>query len=168
MSTYEEWNKSLVNYFLQGVPRGSKIYLSVDEDVLEQVGQCFSSSPLNGSWVADFQAALRQKVLRQEDGEISLDILRNYNSLQDPHPHGVAFLSACVLGASQMANDEEISELNYFKRLREILGVKGSSRPKGMKAGVEEPLWLEWNQWLLKEGFQPSAYQGYGPQKYIN
>lgn len=168
MSTYEEWNQSLVNYFLQGVPRGSKIYLSVDEDVLEQVGQCFSSSPLNGSWVADFQAALRQKVLRQEDGEISLDILRSYNSLQVPH--GVAFLSACVLAASQMANDEKISELNYFKRLREILGVKGSSRPKGMKVGAEaeEPLWIEWNQWLLKEGFQPSAYPRNGPQKYIN
>ena len=166
MSTYEEWNRLLVNYFLQGVPRGSKIYLNVDEDVLEQVGQCFSSSPLHGSWVDDFKVALRQKVLTQEDQEVSLDILRNCNSLKVPN--GVGFLSACVLAASQMANEEDISELNYFKRLRKILGVKGSPRPKGMKTGAEEPLWLEWNRWLLKEGFQPSAYPGNGRQKYIN
>lgn len=166
MSTYEEWNKLLIDYFLQGAPSGSKIYLSVDEDVLEQLGQCFSSNPTNGSWVDDFQIALRQKVLQQEDQKISLDSLKTYNLRKVPH--GVGFLSACVLAASQMANEEDISELNYFKRVQEIFGVKGSPRPKGMKAGAEEPLWLEWNRWLLKEGFQPSAYQGYGPQKYIN
>ncbi|MEH2003061.1 MAG: hypothetical protein V7L00_30760 [Nostoc sp.] len=63
-----------------------------------------------------------------------------------------------------MAQEEKISETNYFKRLREILALPGSSRPPGMKLGyeAEEPLWQEWNRWLMEHRFLPSAQRGRG------
>ncbi|MEH1846590.1 MAG: hypothetical protein V7L25_16745 [Nostoc sp.] len=86
-------------------------------------------------------------------------------------PKGVAFLCATILAASQMAQEEKISETNYFKRLREILALPGFSRPPGMKSGneAEEPLWREWNRWLMEHGFLPSAQRGRGGSTtYIN
>jgi len=78
-----------------------------------------------------------------------------------------------VLAANKMADEEEISEENYFKRLRAILGLATSEngRPLGMKFGRtdEEPLWQNWNLWLLVNGFMPSAHRGRGGRTtYIN
>jgi len=76
-----------------------------------------------------------------------------------------------------MAGDEDTSETNYFKRLRGILKLDGYddprlrgnlARPKGMKAGAEEPLWKTWNHWLIDQGFIPTAKAGNGNKKFIN
>ncbi|MEQ9552354.1 MAG: hypothetical protein RIM23_22415 [Coleofasciculus sp. G3-WIS-01] len=167
MANYTEWNQALISYFLKGVPRGSKIYLSVDDDVLDRIGQGFFLT-LSGSdnWSDDFQEAIRKAVI--VDKQVNLNPIQGRD--ENDSPNCVAFLGACVLTAYRMANEEEISQLNYFKRLREILPLPGSLRPQGMKSGkeAEEPLWKAWNYWLWEQGFQPSAYPGRGSQKYIN
>ncbi len=167
MANYTEWNQALISYFLKGVPRGSKIYLSVDDDVLDRMGQGFFLT-LSGSdnWSDDFQEAIRKDVII--DKQVNLNRIQGRD--ENDNPNCVAFLGACVLAAYRMANEEKISQLNYFKRLREILHLSGSLRPQGMKSGkeAEEHLWKTWNYWLWEQGFQPSAYPGRGPQKYIN
>lgn len=167
MPNYREWNRALLSYFTTGVPRGTKVYLSVDDDILERIGQDFAQAPKTDSWSADFHAAIREKVVF--DGLITLSNLQGRDA--EGFPQSVAFLGATVLAAYQMAETDKISELNYFKRLREVLGLSGVGRPPGMKFGdaAEEPLWKDWNCWLMEQGFLPSARRGRGGSKtYIN
>ncbi|NEQ71527.1 MAG: hypothetical protein F6K21_39815 [Symploca sp. SIO2D2] len=170
MEPYQAWNNALANYFQQGVARGSRIYLSVDDTVLEAIGkQQFESTPLKGSWRDDFVAVVRRQVVR--GNRIDLSTIQGYEKGSDI-PLSVGFLSVCVLAAYDMANDEEISEQNYFRRLRAILNINdsgNSSRSPGMPAGSEEPLWKDWNQWLRKQDMIPSACFGAGRRnKFIN
>lgn len=167
MPNYREWNQALVSYFTSGVPRGTKVYLSIDDDLLERIGQDLAQAPKTDSWSADFHAAVREKVVFE--GQITLNNLQGRDA--DGFPRSVAFLGATVLAAYQMAETDKISELNYFKRLREVLGLSGVGRPPGMKSGeaAEEPLWKDWNRWLMEQGFLPSAKRGRGGSKtYIN
>jgi hypothetical protein len=45
MPNYREWNRALVSYFTSGVPRGTKVYLSIDDDLLERIGQGLAQAP---------------------------------------------------------------------------------------------------------------------------
>lgn len=164
---YGEWNQALVSYLLSGVSRGSKIYLSVDDDVLELIGQSFASSPVAGNWSEDFRSAVRSRAILEDCVNLVGFRGRDSNGL----PKCVAFLGICVLAAYQMADEDKISERDYFRRLREILGLSGYGRPPGMNCGneAEEPLWNEWNLWLMQQGFLPSAQRGRGGSTtYIN
>ncbi len=166
MARYRDWNQALVCYFTSGIPRSTKVYLSVDEDILERVNQEFNLEVTNLNSHNDFLAAVRQKVIF--NGQVKLDNLQRRDSNGFPH---VAFLGATVLAAYEMADEEEISNINYFRRLQKILGLPGSSRPPGMISGsvAEEPLWQDWNRWLIEHGFLPSAQRGRGGQTtYIN
>ncbi|MEH2260299.1 hypothetical protein [Nostoc sp.] len=140
--------------------------MSVDEDVIERIGYHFGQSSTNATWVDNFCTAVRRKVIFE--GQVNLQHLKGRDS--QGLPKGVAFLCATILAASQMAQEEKISETNYFKRLREILGLPGFARPLGMKFGneAEEPLWREWNRWLMEDRFLPSAQRGGGAATYIN
>jgi len=132
MANYTEWNQALISYFLKGVPRGSKIYLSVDDDVLDRMGQGFFLT-LSGSdnWSDDFQEAIRKDVII--DKQVNLNRIQGRD--ENDNPNCVAFLGACVLAAYRMANEEKISQLNYFKRLREILHLIGFSASPGHEIG---------------------------------
>jgi hypothetical protein len=67
-----------------------------------------------------------------------------------------------------MAEQEEISQQNYFKRLRAVLGLPiDPGRPKGMDTGVEETLWQNWSLWLQEQGYLPSAEPGEWAWRYI-
>jgi hypothetical protein len=167
MASYREWNQALVSYFTSGVPRGTKLYVSVDDDVLERIGLEFGKDTGVNNGRDDFLIAVRKKVII--DQQVNLSNLRGCDS--DGLPKSIAFLSATVLAAYQMAEEEKISELNYFRRLQKILGLSGACRPPGMEFGygAEEPLWKEWNLWLRQQGFLPSAVRGRGgPTTYIN
>lgn len=167
MASYRDWNQALVFYFTSGVPRGTKVYLSVDDDVLERIGRGFNREPTAANWSDDFRTAVRKQVI--DDEQVNLAYLQGRDS--GGLPQGVAFLGATVLAAYQMADEEKISELNYFRRLREVLGLSGSGRPAGMKSGntAEEPLWKNWHLWLMQQGFLPSARRGRGGSTtYIN
>lgn len=164
---YVEWNQALVAYLLSGIPHGSKIFLSVDDDVLEVIGQSFTSSPVGGSWSEDFRSAVRSKVIFGNC--VNLVWLRGKDS--NGLPKCVAFLGVCVLAAYRMAEEDKISERDYFRRLRDFLDISGSGRPPGMNTGdeAEEPLWKEWNLWVMQQGFLPTAQRGRGgPTTYIN
>lgn len=169
MPNYNEWNRAIVRHCCQGRAKGSKVYLNIDEDALSLIGLSFSTS-LNTTAVEDFQRAVKQKVVCGE--KINLERIEGLDNKQIPEC--IAFLGLCVLAAYYMANEEEISDSNYFQRFNHLLGVRAScnsSRPKGMKFGskAEEPLWQKWNSWLLRQGFQYSAYRGEGhSNKFIN
>ena len=180
METYQSWNHALSQYFLQGVPRGSHIYLSVDDAVLEAIGQQqFETEPLNGSWREDLIAAVREKIV-SNDQQICLDLIC-FRDREFKIPSGVAFLAVCVLAAYDMQNDGKISSKAYFERLRHILQLPGSGRPAEMKRAsrsytgfgdfeyLDETLWRQWNYWLKEKDFVTTARRGAeGPQKYIN
>ncbi|NJR17203.1 MAG: hypothetical protein HC785_16795 [Calothrix sp. CSU_2_0] len=169
MANYGDWNQALASYFTSGVPRGTRVYLSVDDEVLERIGRKFNQEFPSGNWGDDFRRAVREKIIAE--GRVNLGQLQGRNA--DGLPKGVAFLGAMVLAANDMADEEEISDDNYFKRLRQILDLPSSEngRPLGMKSGSkdEEPLWREWNHWLMENGFMPSAHRGRGGRTtYIN
>jgi hypothetical protein len=172
MESYQVWNDTLANHFLQGVARGSRIYLSVDDVVLEAIGQEeFETEPLNGSWREDLINAVRREVVR--GNRLDLDPVYGYER-ESAIPRGVAFLSVCVLAAYEMASNVAVSETNYFSRLRDVLKLPlshdaGSARPPGMPAGTEEPLWKNWISWLINQGYIPTAQRGQSPnKKFIN
>ncbi|MUG95352.1 hypothetical protein F7734_24490 [Scytonema sp. UIC 10036] len=169
MANYREWNQALVSYFTSGLARDKRVYLSVDNDILERIGQKFNQKIENSSKADDFRRAVREKVI--VEGRVNLSQLQGRNA--DGIPKGVAFLGAMVLAANDMADEEEISEDNYFQRFRSVLGLRTSEhgRPTGMKFGKqgEEPLWEDWNRWLMANGFMPSAHRGRGGRTtYIN
>ncbi|GAA6621965.1 hypothetical protein [Scytonema sp. NUACC26] len=169
MASYKDWNQALVTYFTSGISRGTKVYLSVDDELLERLGSKLNQKFTDGSWSNDFRIAVKQKVI--VEGYVNLSKLRPVGA--DGLPQGVAFLGAMVLAANEMADEEEISEENYLKRLRAVLGLPtiDKGRPPGMKSGsdAEEPLWLYWNRWLMANGFMASAYRGRGGRTtYIN
>ncbi|OAD19534.1 cell division protein FtsK/SpoIIIE, partial [Candidatus Thiomargarita nelsonii] len=161
-ANYSQWNQALISYFTTGIPQGSQIYLSVDDDVLESIGQYFS--PSGGNWCADFCAAVKKEVI--VDGQVKLSHLQGRD--EQGLPKSVAFLSAMVLAAYHMAEDEEVNQSNFFRRFKEILDlpISGNSRPIGMKE--EELLWQDWALWLRQNGFVPSAQRGEGSRTYIN
>ena len=166
MASYREWNRALVSYFTSGVPRGIKVYLSVDDDILERIGQGFNHTPKTGSWSGDFRVAVREEVIIERQ----VDLGNLQGRTPDGLPQGVAFLGATVLAAYQMAEEEQIDQNNYFRRLREVLGfsTSESGRPSGMERGSEESLWLEWKRWLMEKGFLSSAQRGDGSTTYIS
>ncbi|QEQ01347.1 hypothetical protein FFX45_08100 [Thermosynechococcus sp. CL-1] len=175
MSNYSDWNASIISYFTQNVPYGTKIYLSLDDDTLGKIGNSFNRDCNHESWVTNFCQAVRDVVVKGE----GID-LETVSGLDDwGYPKGVAFLGIMVLAANQMAEDEDskLDETNYFSRFRQILNLPKDgqpSRPKGLhikqnEDAPEKVLWETWNRWLLEQGFIPTAKEGSGKQrKYIN
>jgi hypothetical protein len=164
VASYEEWNRALVHHFSQSVPRGSSVFLAVDDDEIVRVGRNLAAQ---ASEVDDFISAVSKNVIQR--GRLNLRQLRGRNGLGEPK--GIAFLCVLVLAATRMAEEEDVSEINYFHRLREILDLPDEEgRPEGMSPGseAEEPLWMEWNRWLQEHSLLPSAVSGEGSRKYIN
>ena len=107
MTTYTEWNQALIDYFISGVPRGTKVYLSVDEDIIEHIGYNFIDSSLTAiNWLDNFKNAVKRRVIVDE--QVDLKRLRGRNT--QGFPQGIAFLCASVLAASYMGEEEKISE----------------------------------------------------------
>lgn len=170
MSTYSEWNNSIIEYFISRTPMGSKIYLSLNDDVLELIGNSWEIEPSHQSWTQNFCEAVKNRVVMGD----RID-LESISYVENDYPKYVAFLGLMVLAATQMADDEKINQTNYFRRLREIIGLPldGQTRPRGLRItsegeAPEVNLWKSWNQWLVKCGFTPTAEEGKGPSRYIN
>jgi hypothetical protein len=169
MASYNEWNKAITEHFVS-VPAGETIYLSVDSDVLNEIGQRAFGEIIEADWVEDFEAAVRGECVK--NGQIDLSNI--YGIGPDGVPRGVAFLAAMVLAAHRMAEEddeeEKVSDTNYFTRLQEVFGFNGKGRPPGLReAGVEVPLWETWNHWIIEKGWLPSAEKGRDQvNRYIN
>ena len=173
MANYDEWNKAIAEYFVNGISSGATVYLSVDEETLMHIGSEFEKSEANHvDWVEDFTEAVRSECVI--DNQVYLERISDYQF--DPIPRSVAFLAAMVLAAHRMVaedtEDATIAQINYFTRLRQVLGLlpEKGGRPDGLRpAGIEENLWKVWEWWLVRNGWFPSAERGKGvAYAYIN
>jgi len=167
MPTYDEWNDALIGYLTHGVPRGTGVFLDINDDTLEDIGwQNFKIKDISVTgWTDDFERAIRAKCIRGT--KVSLYSLFGYTT--NGQPKGVAFLGAMVLAAYYMGEDDAVTSANYFKRLREVLGLdKGEGRPDGMEQGNEKAIWRQWELWLQKQGLLSTAQAGKGSKIYIN
>ena len=173
MATYDEWNKAIAEYFVSGFSGGAAVYLSVDEEALMEIGVQFEQSGTDYvNWVEDFTEAVQSKCVIGDKVFVPQD--SGYQS--DQIPRCVAFLAAMVLAAHYMIGEETeddiISQIDYFKRLRQVLDlpVGEGGRPDGLQpAGIEEKLWQIWNRWLIGNGWLHSAEHGQtNYTKYIN
>lgn len=166
MANYQQWNQAIASYFTSGIPRGTRVYLSVDDDILDRIGEEFGLHPSSNTWIEDFLWAVRKQVFFEE--RIDLEGICRCDA--KGYPQGITFLATTVLAAYQMAEEEEIDESNYFQRLKEIFTITTKShRPPGLTVGSEELLWKNWNKWLMRQGFLPSAQQGRSRRdKFIN
>jgi len=170
MTNYTDWNTAIAHYFTQNVPKGTKIYLSLDDDTLVKIGSNFAEECTASSWVENFCSVVRRKVV--QDKRVELGAISGFDS--SGYPRGVAFLGIMVLAANQMAGDRELDETNYFSRLRQILNLPngGQPRPRGLhipqgEVAPEVELWTTWNRWLIKQGYIPTAQEGASaPTKY--
>ena len=164
MASYEEWNFAIASYFTSGVSKGTHIFLSLDDEAIEDIAIRFleeeTEKPVNNFI----------KAVREYSGLLSQDRINlgPFGKSLRGIAGGVGFLGAMVFAAYRMLEEEGIDESNYFYRLRKELGLPlEHGRPDGMPAGSEEHLWFAWNNFLKHSGFQPTAERGSGPQTYI-
>ncbi len=188
VATYQQWNRALIEYFTETSRPGDSLFLSVDEEVLSDVyrrvcspvGQDAPPIPHTGDSahpahlpaelghdaLPAFRSAL-QRVAVASSARVSLLSLRGLDD--NGQPRAAAFLCAMVLAASMMADEEQRSQMDYFGRLRQVLGLSaGTGRIDGMGHGAEEELWLGWNRWVRQQGYVPTAHPGEGPTYYID
>lgn len=165
MANYYDWNQAIYQYITAGLPSGSRVFLSVDDEALINAGRLINPVPPRSERVNDFLRAVRARYVFGNS-------LRNTSPLGNEAnkvPSYLSFLTATVLAAYHMAEDEEVSQTNYFARLKEVLGISSDGRrPNGFEAGVEDILWQHWASWLTIKGYLPSAEPGEGPWKYIS
>ncbi|NTU58876.1 MAG: hypothetical protein HGB00_08195 [Chlorobiaceae bacterium] len=172
MPSYEEWNEAIIRFHTRNVPKGSPVYLTVNDEAVRQVGRSVLGLAEWDVAYEDFIIAVRGKCTngREEHLEVCLDGLGGINE-ESGLPNGIAFLAITVLAAHKMANAEGIDHTNYFRRLRQVLGFSagGVGRPPGLDVGQEEPLWRSWGMWLDSNGWAATAERGpEGPMRYIN
>ena len=165
--SYDIWNHAIATYVTAGAQRGSTVYLSIDDEVIEQIQQRLQTH--KNQLLEAFLTAVKQRIVLGRHVELSRIRGRNRHS----EPNGIAFLAVMVLAASRMVEDEEeeIASSNYFARFCEVLDIdQDGGRPLGMRSGAEaeEPLWREWIVWLGEIGLLSSARPGEGATRYTS
>jgi hypothetical protein len=171
---YDLWNRAIYEHFVNSVPPGGQVFLSVDEEALDRIGK-----PL-GMDTDDFLAMIRVRAVRRIGSvEVALDKFHERTTSGDI-PDYVGFLAAMVLAADWMEREsvrhdavgverDVIDDTNYFYRLRQVLGleeVKG--RPPGLNNFQEAQFWTAWNEWLRDHDREPTAEEGESGYRYIS
>jgi hypothetical protein len=154
---YSIWNNALITHFTENISPGERVFLSIDDDGITELKEQLDTS--NEEPVEDFYQAVREQVIINST-KVSLNLIEGTNS--EGKPKCVAFLTATVIAAYRMVDEEEYSNTNYFIRLREVLSLptEDGGRPPGLETGIEEQLWKIWANWLVGKGFLPSAHKG--------
>ncbi|HEX9595654.1 MAG TPA: hypothetical protein VF982_02150, partial [Anaerolineales bacterium] len=141
-----------LQYVVGRKPTGSHIYLSIDEDVLAEIGDQLGVSEAR----QDFLAAVRHHCLRS--GRVIVSCLHPQNNSDFPSYGG--FLAATVLAAHEMSEDEETSPANYFTRLNQILGF-------GEESGVNmRPIMYQVVAPTMHHRYAPTMHHSYVPTMY--
>ncbi len=169
MATYQEWNNAIIDYAIQGLSIGTRVFLSIDDEVLEVIGFMFGDRS-EGGWSQDFINSVRSLCIHKD--QVSLSRFTN-PSLRDSkdRPRYVGFLAAMVLAAHYMGDSQEDKPVDpkdfftHFNKLLELSDQQG--RTKGLDAGEDERLWQDWANWLRNQGFLPTARSGDGAYKYV-
>lgn len=179
MYDYEQWNTAIIDYFTGEVPKGTPVYLTVNEETLKYIGNKYFNIN-EGSSVEEFERAIKKKCTQGENAQkrVCLGTIHGYDG--EGYPLGIAFLSAMVLAAHKMSGEGDIDPANYLLRLCGLLEVVPNpqgNRPTGMERNknegderaVEVSLWRFWNVWLETNGWGSTAEQlPTGPLKYLN
>lgn len=150
MATYEAWNKALFDYTLTGVPKGSRVYLPIDDEAIDWVADDLQTTP------DDLSEVVRLRCVNNGTVMLNRVFAKNPRDYIAP-PRYFAFLCAMVLAAHRMGENEDSSLNDYFTYFNEILGLGISKRPHGLERGAEESLWKDWAFWLRYNGYQPTA-----------
>lgn len=167
MPTYPEWNRALIVFATHGVPQGEYVFLPMDGEAIEAVGQTLQTPTPDDGWVSDFKLAVRSQCVSK--GQI--DLKRIKNPMRDGDtPRYVAFLAAMVLAAHYMGEDEDkgIHGTDYFTHLNIVFGLDPGTHRAGLESGEEEALWTDWQRWLRSQGFLSSLEKGAGKYKFIS
>lgn len=166
MATYDSWNAAIANFFTEGQSKGSCIFLSVDEEVLDLIVDSFLEGTISTDPKSDFVNSVTEQCVDYLNQRVYLENFEGYDNEQ---PKCIGFLGLLVLAAHNMQEEEDIDETNYFLRLREILSLDAiRGRPGGLPPGCTENFWNTWNNYLIQSGFLPTAYKGSGSYKYLN
>ena len=168
MPDYHTWNNAVATYFTANVPRGTSVFLTLNDDALMAVAANFIDETVETrDAAADFAAAVRDTVV--DGGSVCLSEIKKPRLGEIPA--GIAFLGLMVLAAHRMAGDQTVNATNYFLRLTQMLDVSTGhgNRPAGMGTGEEEALWIQWNRWLQEQGWQATARPGpEGPHRFLD
>lgn len=171
MATYHQWNNAIIDYVTQGLNVGSRVFLSIDDEVLETIGFSFGLERPQIGWNQDFIRSVKSFCLHR--GQINLSRFTK-PSLRDTEnrPRYVGFLATMVLAAHYMGEEVEDKTIDskdffsHFNRLLDLTDQQG--RPKGLDSGEDEKLWIDWSMWLRSCGFLPTTRPGDGAYKYVN
>ncbi len=144
--SYIEWNDAIVAHFFTAANSGHPVYLQVDSEVLQTIGQQLGLQAAKAE--DDFVRAVRQHVLRSDPPFRMIVLNAKYLSRTNCTPEFIAFLAFCVLAASKMERDEElrISSANYYRRLNELLGLERDNAPLHFRDTLIA--WEKLNVWL--------------------
>src|SRR5688572_7286584 len=97
MATYEQWNEALLSYVISGVPRGSRVYIAIDDDAIEFIGSQLGAVP------GDFFEVVRSRCIKSNTVNLSRFFTRTVaqEQYQETPPY-FAFLCFMVLAAYRM------------------------------------------------------------------
>src|SRR5687767_12691416 len=165
MASYQDWNSAIYQHITTGLPTGARIFLSIDDEALVSAGRLLDPVLPRSERVKDFLQAVRKQF-------VFGNRIRNIFPTDDKAntvPGYISFLAVTVLAANRMAESEEVSQTNYFIRLKEVLEIHSDShRPPGFEPGAEELIWKHLASWLISKGYLHSAQPGEGARKYVN
>jgi hypothetical protein len=175
------WDAAFIAHFVHSVPRGEPVFLSVHEGMLNRLGQELGRNS------DDFLALVRRRWVRyiQRSGRRPRkEVVVAHHRLRRPSDvqGHITLLGAMVLAAQWMETELRadagsaatpllIDEKNYFKRLREVLGLELEDeqvRPHGLRGYEDAVVWRNWSDWIEERGRKPTAHPGRGARVYIN
>ncbi len=150
---YKDWNKAISEYFYNPRFVDKPVYLQLDHDTLTQIG-CqlgLDSNQARTSFTQAVRSWLRRDGSQKDQFNNFFRNARNWilkiHHLPQTPPPFLAFLGLCVLAASEMSADDEVSSANYYVPLNELLGYgRKRNQPKGFDQ-IEE-LWGKLQWWL--------------------
>jgi hypothetical protein len=121
--TYREWNDLIARRFFHDGQAGKKVFLSVDDALLEELGGPAAKS--------DFVAAVKAGPSTARRPGLSLctrarNTYEEWRTRSSNFPAYLAYLAFFVLAASQ---EGESGHEGYYKRLHRLLGEAPSNRP---------------------------------------
>lgn len=140
--SYDDWQDALAQEFLDGRHVGHGFWLFVDDDVADAVGASVG--------VQDGAAQLADLGRSYVSSESGMGIFaggpwdRHQRWLGDGAqdvPPNLPVLALSVLAASRMQADDEVSQTNYYRRFRQLVGLRSSG---GMPNGFDRTVVVFW------------------------
>ena len=161
---YKKWNDAIIDYVLDGLNTGDRVFLAIDDEALEAIGCTFEAEQPQDGWSKEFVRTVR----RQHVFDCRIRLERPWRD-PESRPRFVACLAFMVLAAYSMGEERDdrfIDPRDYFAHFNRRIGLDSQhGRPDGLDYGLDEELWLDWAIWLFEQSFMPTARPGAGAYK---